>query len=188
MLENLSLRQRVFYLFAFIAVGAAVLLAAGLWFASDRLGPGSGAVLVLYGGGAGFAIVGLITWAWQKFDTNVVEPADAMARDLETVIHANPDHEIAKKSAGYLERFAAAARRMGETLKTAREEVAAEVALATRAADEQKARLEVILRDLHEGVLICNLNHQILLYNRRALEILHVSGELGLGRSLFSHR
>ncbi len=34
--------------------------------------------------------------------------------------------------------------------------------------------------------MICNLSHQVLLYNQRALEILHVSGEIGLGRSFFA--
>lgn len=57
---------------------------------------------------------------------------------------------------------------------------------ATRTLAEQKTHLEAILADLHEGVVICNLNHQIVLYNKRALELLHVVGEFGLGRSLFS--
>ncbi|HOV05608.1 MAG TPA: exonuclease domain-containing protein, partial [Kaistiaceae bacterium] len=60
----------------------------------------------------------------------------------------------------------------------------AAVAAATAEVDRQTRRLEAVLRDLRQGVLICNLDHMVLLYNRRALEILHVSGELGLGRSL----
>jgi DNA polymerase-3 subunit epsilon len=48
-----------------------------------------------------------------------------------------------------------------------------------------RGRLETVLRDLHDGVLICTLDHQVLLYNARALEILHVTGEVGLDRTLF---
>lgn len=48
-----------------------------------------------------------------------------------------------------------------------------------------RGRLETVLRDLHDGVLICTLEHQVLLYNARALEILHVTGEVGLDRPLF---
>lgn len=48
-----------------------------------------------------------------------------------------------------------------------------------------RARLETVLRDLHDGVLICTLDHQVLLYNARALEILHVTGDVGLDRPLF---
>lgn len=48
-----------------------------------------------------------------------------------------------------------------------------------------RGRLETVLRDLHDGVLICTLDHQVLLYNARALEILHVTGDVGLDRPLF---
>lgn len=48
-----------------------------------------------------------------------------------------------------------------------------------------RGRLETVLRDLHDGVLICTLEHTVLLYNARALEILHVTGEVGLDRPLF---
>lgn len=48
-----------------------------------------------------------------------------------------------------------------------------------------RTRLETVLRDLHDGVLICTLDHQVLLYNHRALDILHVTGDVGLDRPLF---
>ena len=48
-----------------------------------------------------------------------------------------------------------------------------------------RGRLETVLRDLHDGVMICTLDHQVLLYNRRALDILHVTGTVGLDRPLF---
>jgi DNA polymerase-3 subunit epsilon len=60
------------------------------------------------------------------------------------------------------------------------------IAAATHDVALQKARLEAILRDLSEGVLVCNLDHRVLLYNQSALGILHVAGELGLGRSVFN--
>lgn len=49
-----------------------------------------------------------------------------------------------------------------------------------------RGRLETVLRDLHDGVLICTLDHQVLLYNGRALEILNVTGDVGLDRPLFA--
>ena len=48
-----------------------------------------------------------------------------------------------------------------------------------------RTRLETVLRDLHDGVMICTLDHQVLLYNKRALDILHVTGTVGLDRPLF---
>lgn len=184
--DRLGLRFRVFLLFAFIALAVPALLGASLWLASGRLDGNSGPPLVLFGGAAGFALVGLITWVWLRFDVGVVAPIQSLVRDLQTVTHSNPDHEIRSDQAHYLGRLFSAARDMGEALNAVRKDVAEEIVRATREAEEQRIRLESVLRDLHEGVMICNFDHQILLYNQRALQILHLTTELGLGRSLFS--
>ena len=186
MLDKLHLRARIFLLFALVGVAVPVLLGGGLWLASDRLGEGAAGPLVLFGGGAGFAIVGVIVWAWQRFDTGVAAPIQTLVRDLQTIVHANPEHRVTTEAGPILSQLASAAGEVVEALTHARGEVADEVDRATRTIEAQKGRLEVILRDLYEGVVICNLNHEILLYNQRALAILHLSGELGLGRSLFS--
>ena len=60
------------------------------------------------------------------------------------------------------------------------------VTAATAWAEEQKSRLEALLRDLSEGVIVCNLDHEILLYNHMAVRILGGAAEFGLGRTLFS--
>ncbi len=181
-----SLRVRVASYFALIGLAIPIVLGGGLWFASERLGDGSGSALVLFGGGAGFALVALVAWAWLTFDNRFVTPLRSLRRDLETITHANPNHELSEHSGGQIRELVAAAQETTLALKDARGQVASAVARAIQMADEQKGRLEAVLRDLHEGVLICNLDHQVLLYNKRALEILHVSGELGLGRSLFT--
>ena len=184
--EKTGLRFRVFVQFALIAVAVPVLLGGGLWLASNRLGAGSAPPLILFGGAAGFALIGVAVWVWMRFDTGIVAAIQGLARDLQTLTHSNPEHEIQADPAHHLGDLVPAAREAAEALRAARNEVATEIARATRSADEQKSQLEVILRDLYEGVLICNLDHQILLYNQRALQILHLSGELGLGRPLFS--
>ena len=56
---------------------------------------------------------------------------------------------------------------------------------ATQRAEEQKTSFEAILLDLSEGVIVCNLNHRILLYNQLAARILDMRDALGLDRSLF---
>lgn len=73
---------------------------------------------------------------------------------------------------------------LSERLLTTRRDTSRIVAEATARAEEQKTRLGAILRDLHEGVVVCNPQHQIMLYNQTALDILHLTGDLGLGRSL----
>ena len=59
------------------------------------------------------------------------------------------------------------------------------VRAATELVDAQKRRLEAILIDLTEGVIVCNRDHRILLYNEAARHILGLREMTGLGRSLF---
>ncbi len=58
------------------------------------------------------------------------------------------------------------------------------VATARETAERESGRLAALLNDLHEGVLVCNQAHQIVLYNQAALKLLRVGGEMGLGRPL----
>ncbi|MEM7226968.1 MAG: exonuclease domain-containing protein [Pseudomonadota bacterium] len=184
--DDSGLRRRVFQSFALIALAVPAILGGALWLAAQRLGAGSGAPLVLFGGAAGFAIVGVVLWVWQWHDRNLVAPLQGLTRDVETISHSNPEHEIQPDQAPQLGRLAPAVSELAQALSTARGKVDEEVARATQEAEAQRRRLEAVLRDLHEGVMICNFEHQILLYNQRALEILHLTGALGLGRSLFS--
>ena len=71
------------------------------------------------------------------------------------------------------------------TLHAARGEIDKAVNAATQRAEEQKSRLEAILLDFSEGVIVCNLDHRILLYNQAAARILDMRDALGLDRSLF---
>src|SRR5262249_59952138 len=50
---------------------------------------------------------------------------------------------------------------------------------------EQRRWLEAILLDLTEGIVVCNLQHQVLLYNQAAADLLGGTQSFGLGRSLF---
>lgn len=52
--------------------------------------------------------------------------------------------------------------------------------------ERESARLAALLNELHEGVMVCNLAHQIVLYNQTALRLLRVGEEIGLGRPLFA--
>jgi DNA polymerase-3 subunit epsilon len=77
-----------------------------------------------------------------------------------------------------LDDFEAPLRRIAEALERQRQGPA-----EGAAADTAQAQLEAILRDLSEGVVVCNFEHQVLLYNRVALWLLGRGGvPLGLGR------
>ncbi|MEZ5933877.1 MAG: exonuclease domain-containing protein [Alphaproteobacteria bacterium] len=185
LVERWSLRLRMFLFFALIGLGAIVAIAVALVLARERIGAAAGPPLVLFGGAAAFAIVGLCLWVWMKFDEHVARPIERLAGDLRAIAHGGASGEVDEKASVYLGFLAPAARDIARALRQARSDVDQTVREATREVEQQKGRLEVVLRDLQEAVLICTLDHKILLYNRRALEILHISGDIGLGRSLF---
>jgi DNA polymerase-3 subunit epsilon len=94
MIERLSLRVRIFLFFALIAAAVPILLGVGLWLAAQRLDGNPTPHLVLFGGAAGFALIGVVVWVWQLFDQNIARPIQAIVRDLQTVMHANPQYGI----------------------------------------------------------------------------------------------
>lgn len=186
MLSDLSLRLRIFLFFALIAAAVPVVLGVTLTLAAYRLEGDPVPPLVLFGGLAGFALVGLITWVWQLFDVNVARPILELIRDAQTLMHANPDHEILPERAKYLGPLAPTIKELTSSLAEMRCEFNEKVAEATTSLDAQRKQLEAILRDLNEGVIVCNIDHHVLLYNRHALKNLEVAGDLGLGRAIFA--
>jgi len=179
-----GLRLRVFLFFALIGCGALAALGAGFALSELRLEAEVRPTLVLAFGGAGFAIVGLVLWVWLEFDEHVAKPILALSSDLRAVVHGRARAGEIRPHARYLGFLGPAIAEVTGALEHARCETEQEVEAATAEAKRQRARLEAVLRDLTEGVVICNLDHAILLYNQRAAEILHDAGHLGLGRPL----
>ena len=185
MVERWGLRLRVFLFFALIGLSAIGVIGLSLFLAAERIGDEAGPPLVLFGGGAAFAIVGISLWVWLQFDEHVAKPVERLANTMRAVAHGGASGNFDQLGGRYLGFLAPAASEVAEALGEARLEVDKAVRQATSQVEQQKSRLEAVLRDLQEAVLICTLDHKILLYNRRALEILHISGDIGLGRSLF---
>jgi DNA polymerase-3 subunit epsilon len=180
---------RVLISVTFAALIVAVVAVAG-WLASaaggvDVSSEAARQTALLRSGGATLALVAVLAAAWAFLDRRLAAPLRTLARDIEIAAHANPEHVIAPIARDYLAELAAAAAAMMRELADARRRAADTEAEASRRAGREKGQLEAILRDLNEGVIVCNLNHQVLLYNRRAHELLRLTGELGLGRSLF---
>jgi DNA polymerase-3 subunit epsilon len=83
-------------------------------------------------------------------------------------------------------------RLIAQALESANKKLAAaeqqrdEAVAAAKATSEREAlRFAALLNDLHEGVLVCNLRHQLVLYNQIALKMFQVGSDIGLGRPLF---
>lgn len=187
-ISSLSLRLRTLLFFVFLTASIPAVLVPGFYLAHDHilLHQDPAATLVLYGLGIGSGLILItITIAW-LFDINVTRPIQGLIRDIETILHSNRDHTIETDPGKYLDHLPETVKELAQAYRRQRSEVNTAIANATQQARDQKKTLEVILHDLFEGVIICNLNNQVMLYNDRARTQLHVSGDIGLGRSLFS--
>ena len=123
--------------------------------------------------------------AWGVLYLLVQKPLTALARDALMLAQAPQERQLHIPTPHALDRMPAGVAELQRRLVAARADTRSEVEAATRRVDEQRSRLEAILLDLTEGVLVCNLDHRILLYNQAAARILDLRETLGLGRSLF---
>ena len=140
---------------------------------------------VVAGSVASFGLVGMVVWIWLLFDENVAKPLSRLAGEIRARVHAEVQSEIDHEIAQYLGDIAPAAseiaRDLTETRTALEEAVKRETALIAR----EKAWLAEILRDFPAGVLLCNGDHKIMLYNTQSVALLQQAGALGLDRSLF---
>ena len=134
---------------------------------------------------AAFAIVGSVTVVWSLLDWHCFIPLGALARGARIITRSNPGYTLELPKQHWLGEFPPMLLELGEALHKARRDVAAATAIGTQEIEEQKARLETVLRELSEGVLVCDSEARILLYNPAAVKLLPNHETLGLGRSLY---
>lgn len=122
---------------------------------------------------------------WLGVKRWVIDGADALAAEARVMIHGGDGARVPEERFLDLAPLPEAINDLSDRLAAIRRDIGQAIADSVSSVEEQKSRLAAILRDLHEGVLVCNLMHQVLLYNQTALTLLQVSGgELGLGRNL----
>ncbi len=183
--ERFGLRLRFFLVFALIGVGGALAVIGAMILLAHQGEALRVDHFVLFGGAAAAVVLGLAIWAWLRIDERVARPLLAVANHLKAAAHAGAERAMPEGTARHLGLLGQAVGELTAAMAEARREVDRTIARATAATEEQRQQLATILRDLQQGVVICNLEHQVLLYNQRALEILHVAGDIGLGRSFF---
>ncbi|MEQ1615085.1 MAG: exonuclease domain-containing protein [Hyphomicrobiaceae bacterium] len=115
----------------------------------------------------------------------VSRPIEMLAREMRTHAQVAPQRALEVPQGHVIAPLPEAAEGMLVALRAARGIGRDELASATRRSEEHKSRLEAILLDLSEGVIVCNLQHRILLYNQSAARVLESPEGLGLDRSLF---
>ena len=182
---------RTFLTICFAVLGAATIgsIGVGVWLIESRLQPETAAefgnLVIVYGGAAAFLLVAIIALIWAYLDHALAQPLAAIVRGIQTVVHARSDYRIQIDEAHQLDGLPNAVNDLIRELGLARTSVNEAIDKATASIETQKKQLATILMDLHEGVIVCTLDHRILLYNNRALRLLRIGRDIGLDRSLF---
>ena len=97
---------------------------------------------------AAFVIVGGVTVVWSLLDWHCFIPLGALARGARIITRSNPGYMLELPKQHWLGEFPAMLLELGEALHKARREAAAVAATGNREIEEQKARLETVLREL----------------------------------------
>ena len=109
------------------------------------------------------------------------------------LLSAHPGHRTELRGAPEIRTLAARLNELAATCQRVQDEGQARIESANRSLAEEKNRLAALMADLALGVLVCNLQGRILLYNTRAAQLLDGGGAdaagsaltVGLGRSVF---
>ncbi len=165
---------------AAIAVAAFAAAGVAMWQAAASDGSVGAHLSVAFVIAAALAAVG-----FGFLHVKLLRPLADLSGELRMHARTRLDRPLTLAPGHWLDTLPAEVEKLAGALQAARGTTDKAVSSATQRAEEQKSRLEAILLDLSEGVIVCNLEHRILLYNQAAARILDMRDALGLDRSLF---
>ena len=136
----------------------------------------------------GLAILGIaFAIAWQLY----VKGPLKIAEGVRIILNAHPSHRLEPAGPPEIRTLARAVNDLAEHSETLAHDLEAKVAQAKSSVEEEKHRLAALMSELSQGVLVCNIEGRILLYNERARQALGAPGNqqgaaalVGLGRSI----
>ncbi|MCB9079845.1 MAG: DNA polymerase III subunit epsilon [Anaerolineaceae bacterium] len=119
-----------------------------------------------------------------------------MAEQMTLILSANPTHRVQPEGPSEVRQLGQTINAFADRFQSLLADDEAKILSARAQLEEERNRLAALVSELTEGVLVCNLEGQILLYNRRAKQLLSrkldkpvngngAGGFVGLGRSVF---
>ncbi|RMF02863.1 MAG: DNA polymerase III subunit epsilon [Chloroflexi bacterium] len=178
---------------AFIIIFASGFLVARLIFPllhddSVYLAIGVAALLLI---GAGFTL--------NNFIQAYIMGARRLTEETRVIISANPAHRVQIETPSDIKKLGDTINTFADRFQAALADQSEQIQQAKVELEDEKNRLAALMSELTEGVLVCNLEGRILLYNSRAKQLLRhtptsaggnwsgqTSGFVGLGRSVFA--
>ena len=141
----------------------------------------------------------VLIWAVEAIFRNFIRPINKMAEKVSLINTTNPSYRLPSEGAAEIRRLCERINEAAQRHEALAKHVDAKIQLAKSEFEQEKNTLAAIVAELPEGVLICNADGRILLYNNRAKQLLagaskgdpahsgsHESKHyIGLGRSIF---
>lgn len=188
MLTRLSLRLRIFLFFCFLATGGIALTIVALWLGLSRSETQEiSSAFVFSGLLISFGFLGLTAGVWLLFDDNVAKPIERLSSQLRARAHAGVGTDLDLQAARYLGDLAPAAAGLAEQLAATALSTAEAVAAETAHLASEKERLTALLTEIPVAMLLAGPNHQIVLYDAQAAEVLAQIAHPRLNASLFDY-
>lgn len=144
--------------------------------------------LVVFGAMALLALCAvLVRWFFGAY----VAAAGVLAERTRAARAAQGSAPVASEGAAELAQLAQEIGRMAEDLQRVRADSDARVRESLASLEEERNRLAALMSELVEGVLVCNAEGRVLLYNEQARTLFSApegaaAAPVGLGRSVFS--
>ncbi|EEX11107.1 DNA polymerase III, epsilon subunit [Ruegeria lacuscaerulensis ITI-1157] len=188
MLTRLSLRLRIFLFFCLLAAGGIAITVIALWLGLRRADPADMTSAFVFSGLLiSFGFLGLVAGVWLLFDDNVAKPIERLSAQLRARAHAGVDTDLDLQAARYLGDLAPAAASLAERLASTAMSTAEAVAAETAHLASEKERLTALLSEIPVAMLLAGPNHQIVLYDAQAAEVLAQIAHPRLNASLFDY-
>jgi DNA polymerase-3 subunit epsilon len=178
---------------AVVAV-TAIVVAAGLpdddYGALLRIIEGRTQILGLYALLLLLVCAGLLGWLFR----NYITAARALSEQTRIVFAANPEHRVHSNGGPELVDLAVTINRLADAYHRQQIELQTKAGASNAKLEEERNRLAALMSELSEGVLLCNAEGRILLYNEQARTLFGAAAEapgvtpglVGLGRSVFA--
>jgi DNA polymerase-3 subunit epsilon len=141
--------------------------------------------ILLYLGGALLLVTVSLVILFTFIDVALLRALDVVERGADIISRTHAAHKLELPTTHLLGKLPETIHSVGTELHKAKHEVTRALQTGAAREQEQKARLETVLKELNEGVLVCDGHGRVLLYNPAAVRILANAPTLGLGRSLY---
>ncbi len=183
----MAMRVKVWLSLAALVFVEVVLFGVLTWVAyTSNVDQHLSARLTLYLLGTAFVLIAaqVVLWAWLDFA--LIKGLVAIERGATIMAKSHAAHELELPAPHMLGSVPDAINSLGLELQRARHDVARALQTGAAAEQMQRTRLEAVLKELNEGVVVCDDQARILLYNTQAIRNLGDDHSVGLGRSLYS--